>query len=91
MTNPSVPARTPWPWVVAGLGWAYYMTPALAAVVADQPLSLWWLLRVAGPGLLALVALRWRTSRPVASALACAGLWAVSPTVIVPVADTSCS
>lgn len=82
MTNPSVPARTPWPWVVAGLGWAYYMTPALAAVVADQPLSLWWLLRIAGPGVLALVALRWRTSRPVASALACAVLWAVSPTVI---------
>lgn len=72
-----------WPWVVAVLGWLYYLTPFVQRVVnPDIGFEPWLFLQVAGFGALAIVALTRREANPVGVACACAVLWAGSPAVL---------
>lgn len=93
MTNPPPPtavpdapaerSHRPWGWVVAVLGYLYYLTPlAVPLVNPDVRIAPGLVALVVLPGLAALVALGWRRRYPAAVAWVCAVLWAVSPSVI---------
>lgn len=93
MTNPPPPTAVPdapverphrpWGWVVAVLGYLYYLTPlAVPLVNPDVRIAPGLVALVVLPGLAALVALGWRRRYPAAVAWVCAVLWAVSPSVI---------
>ncbi len=70
------------PWVVAGLGFLYYLTPIAAAVVADRSLPADIITRLVLGGVVGLVLLRWRHAHPLGVAVALVPLWALTPSVI---------
>lgn len=69
-------------WVVAILGYLYYATPLIAWAMVGQPVPPWLVVVTVVPGLLGLIALRWRARYPVVVAAVSAALWAFSPGVI---------
>lgn len=77
------PGRASWtPWVVAALGYLYYLTPVAASLAWGRSLPPLVLVELVGGGALALLALRWRSSHAWGVAMAMVALWTISPAVI---------
>ena len=76
-------ARVTWtPWVVAALGFLYYLTPLAASLAWGRPMPPLLVAQLVGAGALAIFALRWRASNPWGVTVAMVALWTVAPTVI---------
>lgn len=87
--SPALSSRRPeesrwsWGWVVAVLGYLYYLTPlAIPLVQPGRTIDAGVVVLLVVPGALALVALGWRRRRPVGVALVVGALWVLSPSVI---------
>lgn len=70
------------PWVVAALGFLYYLTPLAASIARGRPLPALLVAELVGAGVLAILALGWRASNPWGVTMAMVVLWAIAPTVI---------
>ncbi len=88
-TAPRLPATAderpdagPWPWFVAVLGWLYYQTPLVKALLDGSDAVPQLAVLLVGVGLLGVLALGLRRRTPLATVLLLAVLWAFSPAVI---------
>lgn len=77
------PGRPPLtPWIVAVLGYLYYLAPIPAAILAGHPLPALVVTRLVGAGALAILALRWRGSHPWGVTLATGWVLALTPSAL---------